>query len=216
MEGLAQFQFFLEESPNGFMTLADGLGTRSEELLAEVAGHADAPTTAVAASIFMRRFGLFIAGQLYLLANGKVWDGPAEEIRLIKSAHGISFAGSPRFLRNRQEGDLSMVLKEQALPAVEAIRKSGNVSKLILWENIWGYVIWMYSMEHTAAASEDSGKLLDDSFWQPEMKRSFFRQFLGGRTLAESQADYRRVTCCLYKELPGTDKCPYCPLNNRN
>lgn len=215
MERLEQFQLFLTQNPNGFLSLAEGLGSHSQELLDEIINVTGAPTPAVASSVFMRRFGLFIAGQFYMLAHGQVWDGPLDAIRLKQTSHGIAFSADSRFVRKRKEDDLALVLKQQAAPAVENIRKTGHVSKLILWENIWGYVIWMYGMSDTDQAQTDIQQLLDDDFWKPNMKKSHFKQFLNGNTLSESQQDYKRITCCLYKELPGTDKCPYCPLANR-
>lgn len=213
MEGLARFQLFLRSNPTGFMTLAEGAGSKSAELLNDLSQATDAPSQAVASSVFMRRFGLFIAGQLYMLAHGRIWDGPLDEVFLEQSEHGITFAADPKFIRSRRDGDLSLVLKQQALPIVESFCKNGHVSKLILWENIWGYVIWMYGTTSTDQAQTDVQALLDDEFWKPEMKKSRFQQFLNGKTLSESQQNYQRITCCLYKELPETDKCPYCPLN---
>ncbi|AQQ52727.1 hypothetical protein [Planococcus lenghuensis] len=212
MEGLDRFQLFLTEEPDGFMSLAEAIGSRSQELIDDLKHTTGAPTSAVASSVFMRRFGLFIAGQLYLLAHGQIWDGPPGAVRLKQTAHGIAFSADSRFIRKRKEEDLALVLKQQAAPVVESVRKAGHVSKLILWENIWGYVIWMYGMTDTEQAQADVQQLLDDDFWKPDMKKSHFRQFLNGKTLAESQQDYKRLTCCLYKELPDTDKCPYCPL----
>lgn len=212
MEKLDLFQVQLQTNARGFMTLSESMESRSQELIAKVRSESGAPTETVASSIFMRRFGFFISAQLYLLVNGKMWAGPLSEVHLTEAEYGIAFEIDEKWLRPRQEGDLKMVLKDYAFPVVERFRKIGPISKLNLWENIWGYVIWMYGMESSPQAEQDVQDLLDDSFWQPEMRKSHFKQFLGGHGLAESKAEYKRVTCCLYKELPETDKCPYCPL----
>lgn len=212
MDKLDLFQVQLQPNPRGFMTLSESMENRSQELIAKVRNESGAPTETVASSIFMRRFGFFISAQLSLLANGQMWAGPLSEIYLTEAEYGIAFEMDEKWLRPRQEGDLEMVLKDYAFPVVETFRKIGPISKLNLWENIWGYVIWMYGMESSSQAEQDVQALLTDSFWQPQMRKSHFKQFLGGHSLAESKSEYKRVTCCLYKELPKTDKCPYCPL----
>lgn len=212
MEKLELFQTKVRDGATGFMNLEEAMGSRYAELIGSIKKTSGAPNEAVASSIFMRRFGFFITAQLYLLANGKMWDGPLSEVHLENAEGHISFAIDGRYLRERREGDLESVLKDYALPAVEAFRKAGHVSKIILWENIWGYAIWMYGMQDSGQADADIEALLDAEIWQPEMRKSFFRQFLGGRSFDESKSEYKRITCCLLKEVPGTDKCPYCPL----
>ena len=212
MKELELFQVKVREQPQGFMTMQQAIDSHYPALASDIKQQTGAPTEAVASSIFMRRFGFFITAQLYLLAHGKTWDGPFDAVHLVKTEGGIAFEIDERFIRNREEGDLEKVLKDYAFPVVEAVRKAGHVSKLILWENIWGYVIWMYGMLESVQAEQDAAILLDAAIWQPEMRRSPFQQFLGGHSFEESKADYQRITCCLYKELPDTGKCPYCPV----
>ncbi|TWT16108.1 hypothetical protein [Planomicrobium sp. CPCC 101079] len=207
------FQVAVQNGASGFMTVQESMDNRSAELFAEISQTVEAPTKAVASSVFMRRFGFFITAQLYLLAHGKMWDGQLSNVYLTKNAGGISFAIDERFLRERQAGDLETVLKHYAMPAVEAFKKIGHVSKITLWENIWGYAIWMYGMQDSEQAEHDVASLMEAALWQPEMRKSFFQQFLGGRTFPEAKNDYKRITCCLLKEVPGTDKCPYCPIS---
>ncbi|MDN7241933.1 hypothetical protein QWY14_09000 [Planococcus sp. N028] len=212
MKELALFQVAVQDGATGFMTVQEGMDSRFPELFSELSQTTEAPNRAVASSIFMRRFGFFITAQLYLLAHGKMWDGKLENVHMVKTPGGISFAVDDQFLRERRDGDLETVLKEYAMPVVEAFRKIGHVSKLILWENIWGYSIWMYGMQDSPQAERDVESLMDAALWQPEMRKSFFHQFLGGCTFSEAKSDYKRITCCLLKEVPGTDKCPYCPM----
>lgn len=212
MKELELFQVKVRDGAAGFMNMEEAIAVRYPELIAEIAQSSEAPSEAVASSIFMRRFGFFITAQLYLLAHGKIWDGPLEEIYLVNTEGGIAFEIDESYIRERRDGDLEAVLKTYALPVVEEFRKAGHVSKIILWENIWGYAIWMYGMLDSGQAERDTEALLDAEIWQPEMRKSFFRQYLGGRSFEEAKAEYKRITCCLYKELPGTDKCPYCPL----
>ena len=212
MEELELFQVKVRNGAHGFMNMSEASADRHPELMKEIVHTTGAPSEAVAASIFMRRFGFFITAQFYLLAHGKIWDGPLDEIHLENTEGNISFTVDERFIRERREDDLEAVLKIFAFPVVGSFSKAGHVSKIILWENLWGYMIWMYGMLDSKQAEDDVAALMTDELWQPEMKRSFFRQFLGGRSFEEAKADYKRITCCLYKELPETDKCPYCPL----
>ncbi|MFD1029943.1 hypothetical protein [Metaplanococcus flavidus] len=212
MEELELFQVKVRNDAHGFMNMKEAMTTRFPDLMKEIMLASGAPNEAVATSIFMRRFGFFVTAQLYLVVHGKMWDGTLDEVYLENTDGTISFTIHERFIRDRQDGDLEAVLKNYALPAVEAFRQAGHVSKIILWENLWGYIIWMYGMQASEQAQKDTESLLVDEFWQPEMRKSYFLQFLKGRSFEEAKADYKRVTCCLYKELPETDKCPYCPL----
>ncbi|HJB22872.1 MAG TPA: hypothetical protein H9946_01855, partial [Candidatus Jeotgalibaca pullicola] len=62
-------------------------------------------------------------------------------------------------------------------------------------------------------AQSDLDFLVDDETWKPHMRRSPFKQYLQNEEPLEAMANYKRTTCCLLKELPDTEKCPYCPLN---
>lgn len=212
MEELELFQVKVRQGAHGFMTMNEAVASRHPELMKEMIHSSGAPNEAVATSIFMRRFGFFITAQLYLLAHGKMWDGPLAEVHLENTEGSIGFTIDERFIRERREGDLEAVLKSYAFPVVEAFRKAGHVSKFILWENIWGYAIWMYGMQDSEQARLDIEALMAADIWQPEMRKSFFNQFLDTRSFDEAKADYKRITCCLLKEIPENDKCPYCPL----
>ncbi len=212
MEELELFQVKVRSEANGFMNMNEAMESRYPDLMKEIIDATGAPNEAVSTSVFMRRFGFFITAQLYLLAHGKMWDGTLDEVYLENTEGSISFAVDERFIRERLDGDLEKVLKDYAFPVIEAFRLAGHVSKIILWENVWGYAIWMYGMQDSEQAERDIETLMESEIWQPEMRKSYFRQFLGGRSFEEAKADYKRITCCLYKELPETDKCPYCPL----
>ncbi|WP_052131663.1 hypothetical protein [Planococcus sp. CAU13] len=212
MKELELFQTKVRDGAIGFMNMEQAMGSQYTELMKEITQSSGAPSEAVASSIFMRRFGFFITAQLYLLAHGKMWDGPLAEVHLENTEGHISFAVDERFIRERREGDLESVLKDYVMPVIESFRKAGHVSKIILWENIWGYAIWMYGMQDSEQARQDIEALMEAEIWQPEMRKSFFRQFLAGRNFDEAKTEYKRITCCLLKEVPGTDKCPYCPL----
>jgi len=70
----------------------------------------------------------------------------------------------------------------------------------------------MLLQENSSFAQQDLDVLLDDEVWKPAMRRSPFKQYLNNQQALDAMANYKRLTCCLYKELPNTEKCPYCPL----
>jgi ferric iron reductase protein FhuF len=208
---LQKFQVHIIDQANGYMSLNDCIHHSYDVLISDISKSYGSPNKAVATSIFMRRYGLFIAAQLYLKAHNKVWAGTLEQIYVFKTADTISFQIDPHFIRDEQEGDLERILNVYCHSVVEALSQKGTLSKLVLWENIWGYVMWMYSQTHTLQAKADLAILLKDDIWQQEMRTSMFRKFLGGRTFEEASSEFKRKTCCLLKELPNTDCCPYCP-----
>lgn len=211
IEDLKRFSVYASNEPKGFLTIEDAVHQGFHSLMAEIKADSSAPTDSVATSVFMRRYGFFIAAQLFLKAHQFIWDGPLDEIYIAKAAGGLSFEIHPAYIREAGEEDLAYILKKYGQPIVDDMAKKGNISKLILWENIWGYVQWMYGSIETAQGKKDVEELLQDEVWQPEMRSSIFRKFLSGRTFEQSATEYKRITCCLYKELPDQNKCPYCP-----
>lgn len=216
-KNLQRFQVQLTEQiiSGELPVLSECLSSQFPSIIKHVQQLSGAPGTPVATSVFMRRYGLFIAAQLYLKAHNKVWDGPLHDIRLTEADGSITFAVNSRYIREAHEDDLKFILNNFCHPVVEALAAKGNIAKLILWENIWGYVLWMY---HSLAADKEQGTvdlqlLLADSVWQPKMASSPFCKFLNGRTFTEAATQYQRITCCLYKDLPAAGNCPYCPLS---
>ncbi|WP_318241720.1 hypothetical protein [Sporosarcina quadrami] len=222
LAGLERFSVFVNDRPNESISLNNILtDAGSTELLKMIHTEMGAPTDAVAASIYMRKYGFFIAAQLHMLSKfDLLWTGKLEEISLVTGEGNISFSipsHSFRIVQDR-ESDIRFLLEQYGHPIVDYMSKRAHISKLILWENIWGYVIWMYSMlfqENNTSAQDDLAILLNDETWKPQLRRSPFQQFLQNEPILEAMANYKRTTCCLYKELPNIEKCPYCPLNRK-
>ncbi|MCG3086669.1 IucA/IucC family C-terminal-domain containing protein [Sporosarcina cyprini] len=182
------------------------------ELTTELSG---APTEAVAASVYMRRHGFFMAGLFLSISQHQImWRRGIDEVGIFLKDGLIHYAipetaGHP--VTKREEA-LRSVLDQWGHPFVEALSKRAKISKWILWENVWGYVIWMYANLDSPYKDADLNLLLQDDSWKPAMRRSPFQRYLQGETVEEASQYYKRTTCCLYKELPDTDMCPYCPL----
>lgn len=214
LEKLKHYQVHVVDQATERMSLTDSLTERHNVLIQTIMQKNETPNQAVATSIFMRRYGFFIASLFYLKAHNKMWDGPPDKIFLYPIDDSFSFQVEAHYIREAQEGDVALIIKKYGQVVVDTMSEKGKISKVTLWENIWGYVLWMYSQTKTRQAALDLDKLLEDRVWQPEMRKSMFAQFLRGRTVQEAQVEFKRVTCCLYKELPNMDACPYCPLNH--
>ncbi|HLU22423.1 MAG TPA: hypothetical protein VKZ77_08050 [Bacillaceae bacterium] len=223
VEVLNRLSVTVSNNTNGIMSLDELITEQGSnnvfELIMELN---DAPTKAVATSVYFRRHGFFITAFLQLLCVHNIrWIGALKDIHLIEKDGIIHFAVTGNHFVTttsiNRESDIRFILEHYGHAIVEPLSKLGKVSKLILWENIWGYVIWMYSQLYKdesiqVQAEKDLEILLSDDLWKPTLRRSPFRQYLKNDTIQEAMDHYKRLTCCLYKELPNTDKCPYCPL----
>ncbi|MFS0690793.1 hypothetical protein AB1K89_16270 [Sporosarcina sp. 179-K 8C2 HS] len=217
---LERFGIFLNRQSDALSNAQAILSeTASTELFSEIQTLTGAKTDAVAASIYMRRHGFFMAGLFHMLSKfDLLFIGKLEDVSLFIEKGTIQFAILPDSFedaQNRHEA-IRFILEQYGHPVVEYMGKRAHVSKLILWENVWGYVLWMYSMllnEDCPAAQSDLDFLLEDETWKPQMRRSPFKQYLQNEEALAAMSNYKRTTCCLLKELPDTEKCPYCPLN---
>lgn len=177
----------------------------------------DAPTDTVAASVFFRRIGFLLAAQFHIIAvHHKVFAGPLNQVGVIYNDYTFKFTVPSEGFIEVQDEELALqfVLDTYGHPLVEFFSLHAKIPKLILWENIWGYVLWAYSQlinDGVLCAAENLDFLLLDSTWKPRMRRSPFKQFLQNQSALEAMNDYKRVTCCLLKEMPNTNKCSYCP-----
>jgi len=217
---LKQFGVFLNRQPKAFSNAQAILSeTANAELFSEIKALTGAPTDAVAASVYMRRHGFFMTGLFHMISKfNLLFTGNLEDVSLFIENGTIQFTIPPdsfEDVHNRHEA-IRFILEQYGHPVVEYMSKRAHVSKLILWENVWGYVLWMYSMllnEDCPSAQSDLDFLVEDETWKPQMRRSPFKQYLQNEEALAAMANYKRTTCCLLKELPDTEKCPYCPLN---
>jgi len=216
---LQRFNVHVGEQDTTFLSMADVLSeSGSDKLFEKIKSLLDAPTTTVAASIFLRRHGFFIAAQLHVISEHNLfWAGDLTDVQLFIVDDAILYSvptAGFRPVKNREE-DIRFILESYGHPIVNYLSKRAKISKLILWENIWGYVLWMYSMllqENSSLTHSDLDLLLEDEIWKPAMRRSPFKHYIKNQPAPDAMAQYKRSTCCLYKELPNTDKCIYCPL----
>ncbi|RNA67482.1 hypothetical protein [Alteribacter keqinensis] len=213
MPEIKLYQTDIVGQASGFATLGDICGDHFGTLMDMVTEDTCAPDHSVATSIYMRKYGFFLASLLSLAAQNRTWDGTLDDVYVVHNEGSFRFQIEERFLRKREDQDLPFLLELFGHEVVESLRRKGKVSSFTLWENIWGYVLWVYEQTDTDLAREDLHSLLEDDVWQPFKRRSPFRRFLNGRSVEECSADFKRITCCLLKELPSKRKCAYCPFN---
>ena len=217
-ESLNRLSVFVDDERQPLITLEEVQTVHGlARFLQTVRELTDAPTDTVAASVFFRRVDFFLAAQFHIIAaHKKLFAGPLNQVGIIYDDYTFKFTvRSEGFIEvQKEEQALRFVLETYGHPLVEFFSLHSKIPKLILWENVWGYVIWAYSQliqDGVLGASENLDFLLNDSTWKPQMRRSPFKQFLQNQSVLEAMKDYKRVTCCLLKEMPNTNKCSYCP-----
>ncbi|WP_143331920.1 hypothetical protein [Domibacillus antri] len=193
------FKFMKNEPASG--TVYDWL-SHIDTLTASAKAHLKVTSIPAAASLWMRRYGLFIAGHLYMFSKyRRVWNGTPDQIEMV--------AGSgepwPLFFQLKHEeweecddGGAGLILDRLVNPVIELLAKNAKLSPIISRENLFGYALWMYV---NVLEDADDLRLLKG-----------YERFLQKKKPAEAMENFSRQTCCLYKEVPGCSKCPYCPL----
>ncbi|MDQ7860184.1 hypothetical protein RCO48_01325 [Peribacillus frigoritolerans] len=96
---------------------------------------------------------------------------------------------------------LHSILSSFGADAIRFFSGTAKISKLVLWENIWSYTVWMYSelLKQTdikTRVEKDIEMLLEDEVWLNIETRSPFKRFIGEKSVPESMNPYKRVTCC--------------------
>lgn len=181
----------------------------------------------VIASILMRHAAFLFTGQLFILSKYRVkWTGDVSQVgvvdRIINNRWAPQWSlSSGKWIPLETEKDvketIQRIICHDCRMIVKAVSAESKSSPLVLWENIWGYVLWMYVQllnqgdDISTRARDDLEFLLDSATWKDIERYSPFQRFLNGQTPEEAMAHYARVTCCYYYKVPGNDKCSYCP-----
>ena len=181
----------------------------------------------VAASYMMRRYGMFISTQFVMLATyDELWLGQADDLMFalnveygnkgismyIDKNHYKDVEGQPR------ETVIRKILKEQIHCVIMEIRKHSSISPLTLWENVFGFMLWHYAvlLGQPSTASQariDLDLIKSDSLWEGIASHSLFNSYLKGLEPAQLLNTGVRKTCCFSKDVPGLQKCGFCPLS---
>ncbi|MED0688241.1 IucA/IucC family C-terminal-domain containing protein [Anoxybacillus ayderensis] len=182
----------------------------------------------VSASIFMKRYSFFIAIVLYMMS---VWNK-----RLSSSFQQIwmetdndSTMWMPTFHfesltyttanENRDKWRTQIIehlFAGHLALLMEQLRKTTNISPLILWENVSVYVIWLYETLLEENQFCDVRHQIYDDFlfvvqkadgklFGPYSENPLYRFWKG-----ESRT--RRTTCCLFYQTAKQVHCQTCPI----
>ena len=183
-----------------------------------------APNDPVAASFFMRRVGMFISMQFYMMTMyDEIWDGPLEQLQFFGTTEygnkTVSTFIPPEYFRDVQENrkiDVQLIWEQQCSPIIEQLRSQCSISPLTLWENVFGYLLWHYYTFFENLALEEKARhdwnlLKEPAIWKAFTSKEFLRLYLKDRNPAELINTTVRTTCCFSKDIPGLQKCGFCP-----
>lgn len=223
---LNAYSIFTEEPERPLFTLAnlhkDFYLTDFRNLMM---GVTNAATEAAAISHFGRRYGMFVAMQFYMLTTyDEIWDGKPENIRFaIINEFGMHTLGlyvNPNDFRYVEDDERERVMTDilyKASVVIAQLRKTTSISPLILWENIFGYMLWHFHtlLENPALADrafEDLEMLEDKNVWRYFADKSLFLNYTGGKNPSALINVPVRKSCCFSKDIPGLIACGFCPI----
>ena len=188
-------------------------------------GVTNAATEAAAISHFGRRYGMFVAMQFYMLTTyDEIWDGKPEDLRFaIVNEFGIHTLGmyiNPIDFRYVEDDEREKVMTDilyKTSVIISQLRKTTSISPLVLWENIFGYMLWHF---HTLLgnpalsdrAFDDLEMLEDKNIWRYFSDKSLFFNYTGGKSPSQLMNVPVRKSCCFSKDIPGLLACGFCPL----
>jgi ferric iron reductase protein FhuF len=224
---LNMYSIYVEQPEQKIFTLETLLnGIMIEDALNVVQAVSESPNRTVAASYFMRRFGMFTAMQLYnLAAYDEVWNGDKKDLHFgAKVEYGklavSTFASADdwQYVDDEERHEvIRRILKDECDAVIRQIRTVTSVSPLTLWENIFGFLLWQYHVllsnpGTSAEARADLDMLKDDALWEGIAPRSLFATYLKGCEPSALLNTEVRTTCCFSKDVPGLMQCGFCPL----
>ncbi|MFP3512557.1 IucA/IucC family C-terminal-domain containing protein [Peribacillus sp. SIMBA_075] len=199
-----------------------------DELIEYAQVRSGAETSRIAISMWFRRYAFFVTAQFYMFSKHRlIWEGTLQDIGVLDDPEDEHWL--PDFLlkinrwsnvpEKESSSALHSILSSFGADAIRTFSGTTKISRLVLWENIWSYTVWMYSelLKQTdikTRVGRDIERLLEDETWLNIETRSPFKRFIGEKNVPESMNPYKRVTCCLYFRIEGQDKCAYCPNKN--
>lgn len=227
LKQLNMYSVYIDKPEHPLFTLYDVLtGNQTDMILQKTIDISQSPNKTVAASYFLRRFGLFISMQFYQLATyDEIWQGDHKHFSFAKN-HEFGNQTVSMFVRSedwidvssmKREDVIHFILHDQCHAIIKQMRTVTNLSTLTFWENIFGYLLWHYYvlLENPATADEARGDLellKKDPLWQGISDTSLFATYLKGSEPADLLNRPVRTTCCFSKDVPGLMECGFCPI----
>ena len=223
---LNSYSIFTEEPDRPLFTLANlHKDFYLDDFRNLMMGITNAATETAAISHFGRRYGMFVAMQFYMLTTyDEIWDGKPEDLRFaIVQEYGMHTLGmyiNPNDVRYVEDDERERVITDilyKASVIIGQLRKTTSISPLILWENIFGYMLWHYYtlLENPAIADrafEDLEMLEGENVWRYFSDKSLFLNYTGGKSPAALINQPVRKSCCFSKDIPGLIACGFCPV----
>ncbi|WP_019241210.1 MULTISPECIES: hypothetical protein [Bacillus] len=198
---------------------------RADEMISYTKKRINTDIPRVVASMWIRRYALFITAQFFMLSKYRLkWAGTLEDLYIYDDPNDehwipLFILSNPNWKKVEEQNitiELNQILKNFAAKMILPIASKTKTPKLVLWENIWGYTLWMYDRllkesDNISQVEKDIELLLEKEVWNDIEKRSPFKVFLCFQSIPKAIQHYKRVTCCYYYEIEGQNKCPYCP-----
>lgn len=222
---LNSYSIYIGEPAHPLFTLK-ALKSDPESALRIVRAISGTDNSAVAASYFSRRIGMFTAMQLYtLIIYEEIWDGPEDALQFgAAEEYGklsvslfldggdyvmVEQAERPKIVRN--------LLRAYVKEVSDTLRTVSAASSLTHWENMFGFLLYhlhvLLSDPGTAPDAEAVMDILKDGqTWEGLAKESLFAKYLRGSRPSLLLNTTVRTTCCHSKDVPGLIQCGYCPL----
>ena len=202
--------------------------TQEIEWLDAIQTISKSPNPTVAASFFMRRYGMFTAMQLYqFIVYEDIWKGELDELQfgvvhefgnrtistfpVIEKWTEVSIEDASTIVRN-------LLLEIDAVSG--ALRATASISSNVLWENVFGFWLWHFHvLLNDPLCSEEARLVLnylqEDATWIGISTESKFAKYLAGQAPSDLLNTTVRKTCCLSKDVPGLMQCGFCPLKKK-
>lgn len=185
----------------------------------------EAPSDPIAASFFMRRVGMFISMQFYMMTMyDEIWDGPLKELNFfVTTEYGNKTISTYireehfRDVRENRAEDVRLVWEHHCYSIIQQLRAQCSVSALTLWENVFGYLLWHYYVFFDTPTIADQAKedwtlLQNEAIWTAFTTKSHLTTYLKEKNPSELINSQVRKTCCFSKDIPGLQKCGFCPI----
>lgn len=199
--------------------------TDGKDLLTVLQTVSKSPNMTVAASFFMRRYGMFTAMQLvHFIQYEELWQGDPDDLQFgaVYEYGNMTVSTYPmvngwKEVSIEDSVDLVRKLLIQIQTVINALRSAASVSSNVLWENVFGFWLWQFHVMLNDPTCTDETRIVfnhlkDDSVWEGISSHSRFASYLNGYEPTDLLNTTVRKTCCLSKDVPGLMQCGFCPL----
>lgn len=224
---LGSYSIYPDEMDHILFSLQDVLiENRQTDILNMAKVFSDNDNETVALSYFTKRYGMFISMQFYMMiAFEECWQGDVADIGFIardeygrRSLSMTARSSDWDFVDEDERFEtIHTILHTQCFPVIQALRKMTSISPLLLWENIFGYMLWhFHTLSQNPMTEETTREVLDilesPDVWRGISDQSIWHRYTNGVQPSSLINVPVRKTCCFSKDVPGLMVCGFCPL----